>query len=74
MNRALIRRWINEYLDGEIGLADKAELEQIMAAEPEVRREYMQLRRAGLLLGRGAARRAPQAPMAVSPRDPAAWP
>lgn len=51
MNRALIRRWINEYLDGEIGLADKAELEQIMAAEPEVRREYMQLRRAGLLLG-----------------------
>jgi hypothetical protein len=51
LNRALIRRWLNEYLDGEIGLADKAELERIMAADPEVRREYMQLRRAGLLLG-----------------------
>jgi hypothetical protein len=51
LNRALIRRWLNEYLDGEIGLADKAELEHIMAAEPEVRREYMELRRAGLLLG-----------------------
>ena len=41
---------MNEYLDGEIGLADKAELERIMASEPEVRREYMQLRRLGLLL------------------------
>jgi hypothetical protein len=51
VNRALIRRWINEYLDGEIGLADKAELERIMAADPQVRSEYLALRRLGLLLG-----------------------
>jgi hypothetical protein len=51
VNRALIRRWINEYLDGEIGLADKAELERIMAGDPQVRNEYLALRRVGLLLG-----------------------
>lgn len=51
MNRAIIRRWINEYLDGEIGLADKVELEHIMADHPEVREEYRRLRRISLLLG-----------------------
>lgn len=51
MNRTIIRRWLNEYLDGEIGLADKAEFEQIMLERPEVRREYKLLRRLGLLLG-----------------------
>lgn len=51
MNRALIRRLLNEYLDGEIGLADKAELERVMAADPAVRAEYKQLRQVGLLLG-----------------------
>lgn len=51
MNEKLIRRWLNEYLDGEIGLADKAELERIMAADERVRREYRQLRQIGLLLG-----------------------
>lgn len=51
MNRAITRRWINEYLDGEIGLADKAELERIMAEHPEVRKEYAKLRRISLLLG-----------------------
>jgi len=50
VNRAIIRRWINEYLDGEIGLADKAELEQIMAESPEVRQEYRELRRLSLYL------------------------
>jgi hypothetical protein len=50
VNRAIIRRWINEYLDGEIGLADKAELEQIMAENPEVRQEYRELRRLSLHL------------------------
>ena len=38
-------------MDGEIGLADKAELERLMGADPELRREYKQLRRIGLLLG-----------------------
>lgn len=51
MNRVIIRRWLNEYLDGEIGLADKAELERIMAQHDEVRQEYMELRRLGLLMG-----------------------
>ena len=51
MNRVIIRRWINEYLDGEIGLADKAELERIMAQHSEVRQEYMELRRLSLLMG-----------------------
>lgn len=51
MNEKLIRRWLNEYLDGEIGLADKAELEGIMAADERVRREYRELRQIGLLLG-----------------------
>lgn len=51
MNKATIRRWINEYLDGEIGLADKSELEQIMAADPSVRAEYDKLRRISLALG-----------------------
>lgn len=51
MNRAIIRRWINEYLDGEIGLADKVELERVMADHPEVREEYGRLRRISLLLG-----------------------
>lgn len=50
MNRAIIRRLINEYLDGEIGLADKAELERIMAENPEVRQEYRELRRISLHL------------------------
>jgi len=50
VNRAILRRWINEYLDGEIGLADKAELEQIMAENPEVRQEYRELRRLSLYL------------------------
>ena len=49
MNRAIIRRWINEYLDGEIGLADKVELERIMTDHPEVREEYGRLRRISLL-------------------------
>lgn len=51
MNRAIIRRWINEYLDGEIGLADKAELERIMAENPDIRQEYRELRRISLHLG-----------------------
>jgi hypothetical protein len=51
MNRALIRRWITEYLDGEIGLADKAELERLMAQDPEIRNEYRELRQIGLMLG-----------------------
>ena len=45
-----VKRWINEYLDGEIGLADKVELERIMSENPEVREEYMRLRKLGLLL------------------------
>lgn len=49
MNR-LVDRWLNEYLDGEIGLADKAELERRMAADPELHRRYKQMREAGLLL------------------------
>lgn len=51
MNRKIISRWVNEYLDGEIGLADKAELEARMAANPELRQEYKELRQIGLLLG-----------------------
>jgi len=51
VNRAIIRRWINEYLDGEIGLADKAELERIMAENPEIHQQYKQLRRISLYLG-----------------------
>jgi hypothetical protein len=51
MNRALLKRLLNEYLDGEIGLADKVELERLMAADPDVRREYKELRQIGLLLG-----------------------
>jgi hypothetical protein len=50
VNRALIRRLLNEYLDGEIGLADKAELERLMAADPTLRKEYQELRRVSLLL------------------------
>jgi hypothetical protein len=42
---------INEYLDGEIGLADKAQLEQIMADNPRVRDEYERLRKMGSMLG-----------------------
>ena len=51
MNRALVKRLINEYLDGEIGLADKAELERLMADDPQVRAEYKALRQIGLQLG-----------------------
>lgn len=51
MNRNIIRRWINEYLDGEIGLADKAELERLLAENPELRKEYKDLRLIGLYLG-----------------------
>lgn len=51
MNRKIIRRWLNEYLDGEIGLADKVELERLMAQDPELRQEYKDLRKMGLLLG-----------------------
>jgi hypothetical protein len=51
VNRALVKRLINEYLDGEIGLADKAELERLMAQDPEIRSEYRELRQIGLLLG-----------------------
>jgi hypothetical protein len=50
MNRALVKRLINEYLDGEIGLADKAELERLMAEDPQVRAEYKALRQIGLQL------------------------
>lgn len=50
MNRKIIRRWVNEYLDGEIGLADKVELERLMAQNPELRQEYKDLRKMGLLL------------------------
>ncbi|HES58035.1 MAG TPA: hypothetical protein ENO21_01240 [Firmicutes bacterium] len=42
---------INEYLDGEIGLADKAQLEQIMADNPRVRAEYERLRKLGTMIG-----------------------
>ena len=51
MNRALTNRLLNEYLDGEIGLADKAELERMMAADPALRKQYQDLRRMSLLLG-----------------------
>lgn len=51
MNYNRIRRLINEYLDGEIGLADKAQLEEIMADNPRVREEYERLRRMGSLMG-----------------------
>ncbi len=51
MNRALTNRLLNEYLDGEIGLADKAELERLMAADPALRKEYQEMRRLSLLLG-----------------------
>jgi hypothetical protein len=51
VNRNIIRRWINEYLDGEIGLADKAELERLMAQDPALRKEYKDLRKIGLHLG-----------------------
>ena len=51
MNRTLVKRWLNEYLDGEIGLADKAELENLMAQDPELREEYRRMRQIGLLLG-----------------------
>jgi len=47
----MVRRWLNEYLDGEIGLADKAELERLMAEDKQLRQEYKELRRIGLLLG-----------------------
>ena len=50
MNNNRIRRLINEYLDGEIGLADKAQLEQIMADNPRVRDEYERLRKMGSML------------------------
>ncbi|MEZ5337346.1 MAG: hypothetical protein R3F46_03700 [bacterium] len=53
MNRAKAKRWLNEYLDGEIGLADKAEFERMLAQDPELRREYEQLRRIGLLMSSG---------------------
>lgn len=53
MNRAKAKRWLNEYLDGEIGLADKGEFERMMAQDPELRREYEQLRRIGLLMSSG---------------------
>lgn len=48
MKRALVRRLINDYLDGEIGLADKAELERLMAADPQISAEYKALRQIGL--------------------------
>ncbi|MCC7478836.1 hypothetical protein IT575_10305 [bacterium] len=51
MNRSLVKRWLNEYLDGEIGLADKAELERLMAENPQLREEYQRLRQLGLMLG-----------------------
>jgi len=51
VNRALLKRLLNEYLDGEIGLADKVELERLMAEDPEVRAEYKALRQIGLQLG-----------------------
>jgi len=50
LNRAIIRRLINDYLDGEIGLADKAELERLMVENPEIRQEYRELRRLSLHL------------------------
>src|SRR5690606_24424933 len=53
VNRTKAKRWLNEYLDGEIGLADKAEFERLMAQDPELRREYEQMRRIGLLMSSG---------------------
>jgi hypothetical protein len=41
---------LNEYLDGEIGLADKAELERIMSQDPEVSSSFKELRRIGMLM------------------------
>ena len=53
MNKAKAKRWLNEYLDGEIGLADKAEFERLMAQDPELRQEYEELRKIGLLMSSG---------------------
>ncbi len=53
MNRLKAKRWLNEYLDGEIGLADKAEFERMMAQDPELRQEYEQLRKISLLMSSG---------------------
>jgi hypothetical protein len=50
VNRTTLKRWINEYLDGEIGLAEKAEFERMMAEDPSLRREYKELRKIGLFL------------------------
>jgi anti-sigma factor RsiW len=50
VKRALVKRLVNEYLDGEIGLADKAELERLMAEDPQIRAEYKALRQIGLQL------------------------
>jgi hypothetical protein len=53
VNRAKAKRWLNEYLDGEIGLADKGEFERMMAQDPELRQEYEALRKIGLLMSSG---------------------
>jgi hypothetical protein len=50
VKQAQVKRLLNEYLDGEIGLAEKAELERMMAADPEVLRQYKQLRQIGMQL------------------------
>jgi hypothetical protein len=51
MNKTLVKRWLNEYLDGEIGLADKAELERRLSQNEELREEFRELRQIGLLMG-----------------------
>ena len=50
MNRAKVKNLLNEYLDGEIGLADKAELELIMSQDQEVHNAFREYRRIGMLM------------------------
>jgi hypothetical protein len=46
------RSLLSAYLDGEIGLEDKRELEEALRNDPQLRAEYHELRQLGLALGR----------------------
>jgi len=50
VNKSSYQRLLSEYLDGEIGLADKAAFEAELARDPQLRAEYHAQRKAGLLL------------------------
>jgi hypothetical protein len=53
VNKSSYHRLLSEYLDGEVGMADKAAFEAELARDPQLKAEYHAQRKAGLLLSSG---------------------